>query len=349
VIELTKLTFDCLNDNNDKVVGNAIRTSGHISLLMFQHYNLQQQDTSSTKEEWDGCKFYLELMNVLSFKVTTAVTEATGKGENQHTWKQRSIIRKHGWGSCASLGLLLHCRIVVEQQEMLLQAVKDAILSLVLCLHHVDTVNDKVVLAAASALSSIPSPIWTCISSGSSGIVGSALTSCISGLFAASSPQQQQEQQKKKNKLQRLHEELYKLLKQLLKIVTIYDVCCVLKEDTITKSMLEYLYDWMIMESQQHSSFSSNDDHLDASAFEVFALALQRKDIADALEDRENNIDLQQKFASRALERYRREQESHHIVIATTPSTTTNEEASIAAIRLEDNDKSDDEEEYDEL
>jgi len=292
--------------------------------------------------QWDSCKFYLDLLNALSGKVTTAFTEADGQ-TNKHTWKERSIIRKHGWGACASLALLLKCRIVTEQ-ESLLQGSKNAITSMVVCLQHVDTMNEKVIIASASALCSISPLVWSSVSSGSSGIVGFALTPCIAELFA---PQQQLEQQKKK-KFKRFHQELYKLLKNLLKVGTIYDICCVLENETITKAMLERLYDWMIIESQ-HS------DNLEASAFEVFALALQRKDMLGAMAaSRDNNVvDLQQKFASRALERHRKEQHQQLFIstaATTTTTTVSKEEPSFTDMNLEDSDKADDdEEELDEL
>mmetsp|Transcript_19884 Transcript_19884/g.30714 ORF Transcript_19884/g.30714 Transcript_19884/m.30714 type:complete len:222 (+) Transcript_19884:340-1005(+) len=173
-------------------------------------------------------------------------------------------------------------------------------------------------------------------------------------------PQQQQQQlgpQKRKMKLKRFHQELHKLLKNLLKVGTIYDICCVLKHETITKAMLERLYDWMIIESQQEDN-EDDDNYLEASAFEVFALALQRNDIVDAMmtAGRDNNVvDLQQKFASRALERYRKEQQYQQLfILSTTAATVTttavsNEEPNFTDMVMEDRDKADDEDEFDEL
>lgn len=74
---------------------------------------------------------------------------------------------------------------------------------------------------------------------------------------------------------------------------TIYDACTMLKHEEISKPVLEFLYDWM----------TTQIDGVEANAFESFALALQRRDLG-------GEVSLQQKFASRALQRYRNQQES---------------------------------------
>ena len=84
----------------------------------------------------------------------------------------------------------------------------------------------------------------------------------------------------------RLGDELELLLRHLLGATTIFDASYLLKQDDIEKSTLEFLYDWMV------------ESNMPLNSFESFALALQRKDLMD-------DVAVQQKFASRALQIYR--------------------------------------------
>lgn len=84
----------------------------------------------------------------------------------------------------------------------------------------------------------------------------------------------------------RLGNELELLLRHLLCATTIFDASYLLKQDDIEKATLDFLYDWMV------------ESNMPLSSFESFALALQRKDLMD-------DVAVQQKFASRALQIYR--------------------------------------------
>jgi len=90
---------------------------------------------------------------------------------------------------------------------------------------------------------------------------------------------------KRQNKA-RLNKELALLLEHLLRASTISDACYLLKQEGVDKSILEFLYVWMV------------DENMPLSSFESFALALQRRDLMD-------DAGLQQKFASRALQMHR--------------------------------------------
>ena len=84
----------------------------------------------------------------------------------------------------------------------------------------------------------------------------------------------------------RVGNELELLLRHLLGAATIFDASYLLKQDDIEKSTIEFLYDWMV------------ERNMPLNSFESFALALQRKDLMD-------DVAVQQKFASRALQIYR--------------------------------------------
>lgn len=76
------------------------------------------------------------------------------------------------------------------------------------------------------------------------------------------------------------------LLQHLLSLVTICDVCHVLRHDDVEQRDIDFLYGWMV------------ERDVPLNSFEPFALALQRKDLMD-------DVSLQQKFASRALQFYK--------------------------------------------
>ena len=76
----------------------------------------------------------------------------------------------------------------------------------------------------------------------------------------------------------------------VLSSASIMDASIVLKRDDGSESMLSFLYTWMIQKD------------LDGRAFEIFALALQRRGILLSASD----VSLEQSFASRSLQQYKR-------------------------------------------
>jgi hypothetical protein len=79
------------------------------------------------------------------------------------------------------------------------------------------------------------------------------------------------------------------LLSHLLLSASILDAWNVLKKEDISKSTIDFLYEWMV-----------ERDDLDARAFEIFALAFQRSGLSL------DYVLLEQNFASRALQQYKK-------------------------------------------
>jgi hypothetical protein len=82
------------------------------------------------------------------------------------------------------------------------------------------------------------------------------------------------------------------LLLHLLISASILDAYVVLTRDDFSKPTLDFLYGWMV------------ENDVDGRAFEIFALALQRPGLI--LSD----VSLEQNFASRALQQYKKVQSS---------------------------------------
>jgi hypothetical protein len=87
----------------------------------------------------------------------------------------------------------------------------------------------------------------------------------------------------------KVQDETEMLLSHLLLSASILDAWNVLVKEDISKSTLDFLYEWMV-----------ERDDLDARAFEIFALAFQRSGLSL------DHVSLEQKFASRALQQYKK-------------------------------------------
>jgi hypothetical protein len=87
----------------------------------------------------------------------------------------------------------------------------------------------------------------------------------------------------------KVQDETEMLLSHLLLSASILDAWNFLKKEEISKSTLDFLYEWMV-----------ERDDLDARAFEIFALAFQRSGLSL------DYVSLEQNFASRALQQYKK-------------------------------------------
>ena len=252
-----------------QVVGNAIRTIGHLVSLAFHP---RYRDIVAFND-WDAHSFYGNVISGLGAKVEAALYSESCRNSS---WKQRSTANKHGWGACNSLALVLNCGEAFTMVN--LKHTQDALVILVQCIDNAGSLHEKVASAATGAIRKIPETVLARISDGS-GVIGMALARCLLRLYRMKKLHHQQ-------KKARLTQELEVLLKHLLWATNISDACLLLKHEDVEKNTLDFLYDWMVKENMPLTSFES------------FALALQRKDLID-------DAALQQRFASRALQMYR--------------------------------------------
>jgi hypothetical protein len=219
----------------------------------------------------------LGVLDGLSERVARALALASREQQSNMSWKERSAAKKHGWGACHSLGRILDS-ITELSQSSLEQALFRAVEQLVQCLNQATLLSEKVVLAAMAALRALK-PLQLVGVTGKSGLIGDCLAYCCLLLFS------------KDCTITRFVEERSLLLSHLLSCASISDVTAVLKQEQISKSMLESLYRWMV------------DHEMEGRAFEIFALGLQRPGLAAS-----PDVSLEQRFASRALWQYKKEQ-----------------------------------------
>jgi hypothetical protein len=149
------------------VCGNAIRTVGHVGSLALLHRSCldsQQLDRIAA----------LHLQTLLSLARKIAfVAEDDGGLEASLSWKQRSQAKKHGWGTCNSLALLLSFETFPDNDDA--EGPYQTVLEvLVKCLELIRDIHEKIAIAAVGALKAIPLSYLPRIS-GRTGLVGRAI------------------------------------------------------------------------------------------------------------------------------------------------------------------------------
>lgn len=250
----------CISAPNDKVIGNAIRTLGHLSYLAFHEPYVSHLSRSDS-----AVRFQMVVA-----KLTEKLRHAMGgNASSKLTWKERSSAKKHGWGSCHSLGLLLGCDVAIQN----LDESREACAALINCIKQHTALSEKIVLAANAALKRLE-PTHLESLSRRTGLVGLALSCCLELMVDRSVNS-------------RVKTEVEQLMLCTVPILSVLDACAVLQSEDITSSHLEWLYNWMLK------------NNLNAEAYEQFAMAFDQTDHWDS------NVSLEQRFASRAAWGYR--------------------------------------------
>lgn len=170
--------YSCLDDKDEKVVGNAIRTIAHLAHFFYSSDFATEEDLATTST----LDSYCTLLTSLSAKVKLALDDATGESSAELTWKQRNGAKKHAWGSCTTLGTLfsfstLTCRLDTSVLET-------ALLELFRCLQLSNTINDKITTASVHTLAKMPASFWQCLPVCDS--IGHGIATCFSFLHEVS-------------------------------------------------------------------------------------------------------------------------------------------------------------------
>jgi hypothetical protein len=152
------LVYACIADKDDKVVVNAIRTIGHVSYFVYTPEFLANKGERVS----DLLKLYCSLLSNLTLKIQVVLCDATGEAPRELTWKQRNSTKKHAWGAATTIGMLLgHTHLLSHFEDSL---VESALLQLFRCIQLHDFINEKIVAAAANALSTLPCSLWQYLS-----------------------------------------------------------------------------------------------------------------------------------------------------------------------------------------
>lgn len=269
-----------LDDNNDKVVSNAIRCIGHAGFVLFK------QASSSLSE------FTQQTIEALTEKLSYAVTVSLScEARERLTWKQRAAAKKHGWGACHSLGLLLEGMpedFVGDTSTN--DVISCAFQRLVQCVENHEILSLKLVVSAIDALCKFPPGVLFVIGA-EYGIIGAALADAIV-LLSLSRDDNASNRNPIDGKLAQRNEAL---LKHLLRCSSISDAKHVMLEEKVSFRDLNHLYVWMVEQTIED---------VEASAYEKFALGLS------SLTRWSDGIALEQRFASKATQQQKLSDES---------------------------------------
>jgi hypothetical protein len=249
-------TIHLVGETNGKVVNNAIRALGHLIFLVLH----------GPPMDWNVSAFYRRAVIAMNLKVMNAIDLMKA----QRSWKERSNAKKHAWGACNALALMLDGPDAIRDDTI--NVSRKSLQLLVRCLDSTNSETEKIPLAAANAVARIPTESLQVLAH-RNGLVGLAIVECVGTLLDATAS---------RSPASKLTVATADLLRHLLAGVSILDATHVLK--LTERARVEFLYDWMI------------DHNVSAEAFEAFALAFVTCS---------GSISLEQRFASRALERHR--------------------------------------------
>ena len=235
LLRLSEVTFKRLVDSDEKVVGNAIRTLGHLSNLLYNNHNIEIHLHTYERVTW--VKLCGDISQELSSKIVLSVNDVVD-ALNQRSWRQRSHAKRHAWGSCQALSSVLCCK--VAEEEMNRAGVKAAIQSLIKCIRYAHLMNEKIVHGALSTLVKIPREIYMLFSDIGS-LSGLCFAVCLIKLESDIAYKQP----------------IYDLMKHLLNVMNYFDFESCLNCDDLSENNVEYLYNWMVSNEVQAQHFES--------------------------------------------------------------------------------------------
>jgi len=154
IISLCTVSHAALTEDNERVVNNTIRSVGHLLSC------LRRVPLPSSEEEKNRLSFiFCDTSLVLCQKIEVAITEALTE-EKRISWRKRSFVKKHAWGSCSSLKALffLPC---LYRDDSAIGKISCALNVLISCISVSSSLHTKIAVGAAATLASIKVEFWT--------------------------------------------------------------------------------------------------------------------------------------------------------------------------------------------
>ena len=291
-----------------KIQTNAVRALGHLICLLFSDKYV------SNREKIDGSQaLFTRSLDVLAFSVRQTLRLA--QREIGGSWKERSAVKKIGWGACHTLGLILSVVMARKEgiskffDENCRRSVQECLLTLMDCVSNLSSLNEKVGLAALSVLSSVDlasSRSRLCSTTSEQPIdavvppLGPVIVECIDCIFIHDDAMPNDGV---KVLPQKTIFQVKVLLLHLLSCSSVSDAECVLEalsrlSDDGGRSRLRRLRDWL-MQHNELDGKTENAVPLSSipRAFDTFALAMhKRPDLVAAIDD----VRLEQQFSNQS-------------------------------------------------
>lgn len=121
------------------------------------------------------------MLDSLSEKLSATLALVSAEKRGDLSWKQRSVAKKHGWGTCHSLAQLFQAAKVIDGRT-LISSCSEVVRKLILCVEHFSSLNEKIAISAMTALL-VLDPLQFAEVAGKSGLVGEALAICTIKLY----------------------------------------------------------------------------------------------------------------------------------------------------------------------
>jgi Interferon-related developmental regulator (IFRD) len=260
ILEVLEELEIAMSSVNDKVSGNAIRCIGHLCMITFREPYVSILEKEKLSEKF----------RTITRKVTEKICHGIGGAcFSGLTWKERSCLKKHAWGSCHTLGLILDCDLSLEN----LVDSREACIMLTSCLQKYKSISEKIVISAITALERINLSRLEIISR-RSGLIGSIVVTCLTMIL-------------EQDITSRIATKVHELLQHVVPILSVLDARVILEAKEVTSAHLEWLYNWMIQTG------------MIAEPYEVLAMACEMYNGWNAY------VGLEQRFSSRASWGYR--------------------------------------------
>jgi len=275
LIQFCDATFERLHDSNEKVVGNGIRTIGHLFHLLYNFHDIVQIRTDDS-DKW--IRLCGNVANALAKKIQIALLDATDLSNQRRSWRHRSHAKRHAWGACHALSSLLGCNAARAKDNR--EGVKAALHQLIRCVELAHIINEKIAVSAMSTLQEIPHQTWT---SNTGDLVGQCLAACLiqAGAITKASIGLKREV---------FEDGTRSMISNVMEWVNHQDILICLSHQDVSHSTINFMYSWMV------------ENKIQSKRYEQFGIALQCSEFS-------SDISLIQKFQSRAAFRERQEQE----------------------------------------
>jgi len=269
LMDLCNASFGCLKyDKNEKIVSSAIRT---IAKILYCYYSADIPPNSKLASLREKMFKILEcVITLFSDKIKVAIDLCQGHLVGL-SWKSRSTLNKHAWGSCYSLS---HIFKVVLAEKVSVLAV-DRILQ---CVRSYRAINIKVCVSATMVLQTLPEHFWS--TSSFIDIKCKGLLTCVC-ILSDIRPYQ---------KLPNISfkDDVKVLFMKLLRISNLSDIKMLLLKDEFNNKHLQWCY-----------LFLSQTD-VNRSLLRIFALSLH-----ECMLERDFDVSLLQMFKSRSIQKER--------------------------------------------
>lgn len=261
-----------LRDKDEKAVANAIRSISHTAYFVYFPGCISDEGTDTTPTE---IELYRSLLSALSEKINFAIDDAAGEGPKELTWKQRNSAKKHAWGACTTLGMLLNFTDTLAKIED--SSVESSLASLFLCIQLSTSINEKILASAVKGLESIPPTVWRHMSNHECDAIGRGLATCLG--FLQTSPMSKSS----------YYESVENLVTLLLASAKRADFCRLFLIQESVPFSVEYFYQWLV-----------NRD-IEAAILDEVAEAVSSQEVETILD-----VSVAQMFLSRTVQQNQR-------------------------------------------